>query len=318
VLQYRPFRNTDPPQLVEIWNEAFTGRGAVRLRTSSPLERFVFSKPYFDPAGLILAEEDGRGVGFIHAGFGANEQRAGLSYETGVVCLIGVRPTHQRRGIGTELLRRCEAYLRGRGARVLAAGPVPSRDPFYLGLYGGSDLPGFLATDPAAEPFFLRHGYHQTRTTLVFHRRLNVPVKVLDPRFVGYRQQYELAEPGRLRLASWWQECTFGLIEPHAFCLRDRKSGEEPASTLLWDMEGFSYRWNQPTVGVAAFEVKPAFRRQALGKFLLSQILRRVQEQFFELVEIQVAQDNAAALTFCRSAGFEQVDLGRSYEKRGD
>jgi len=70
VVRYRTFRNTDPPRLVEVWNETFTGRGAVRLASSTPLERFVFSKPLFDPAGLFIAEEDERCLGFAHAGFG--------------------------------------------------------------------------------------------------------------------------------------------------------------------------------------------------------------------------------------------------------
>ena len=54
MIYYRNCRNDDPPALVKIWNEAFTGRGAVILRTSSPLEHYVFSKPYFDPAGLFI------------------------------------------------------------------------------------------------------------------------------------------------------------------------------------------------------------------------------------------------------------------------
>src|SRR5262249_37521350 len=131
-----------------VWNEALTGRGAVRMRNSSPLERHAFAKPYFDPDGLIVAEEDGACVGFAHAGFGANGVESGLDPSAGVICLVAVRASHRRRGIGSELLGRCEAYLRARGATALFAGPLRPADPFYLGMYGGSDLPGFLASDP--------------------------------------------------------------------------------------------------------------------------------------------------------------------------
>src|SRR5688572_10695523 len=55
VVQYRSFRNTDPPRIVDVWNECFTGRGAVTLRNSTPLETLVFAKPIFDPAGFFLA-----------------------------------------------------------------------------------------------------------------------------------------------------------------------------------------------------------------------------------------------------------------------
>ena len=68
VVNYRKFSNTDPPRLVQAWNEIFTGRGAVPLPSATYLDRFVFAKPYFDPAGLVLAEEDGVCLGFAHAG----------------------------------------------------------------------------------------------------------------------------------------------------------------------------------------------------------------------------------------------------------
>src|SRR5262245_40819729 len=91
VIHYRRFRNTDPPGLMEVWNDAFTQRGAVRMQTSSPLERHAFAKLYFDPAGLIIAEESGVCVGFAHAGFGSDAKGEGLLPDAGVTCLLGVR-----------------------------------------------------------------------------------------------------------------------------------------------------------------------------------------------------------------------------------
>ena len=79
MIEYRPFRNTDPPGLAALWNDVFTGRGAVQMRTASPLEFFVFSKPYFDPEGLIVAVMNNVPVGFVHAGFGSNADGSALS-----------------------------------------------------------------------------------------------------------------------------------------------------------------------------------------------------------------------------------------------
>src|SRR5262249_31796600 len=135
VIHYRTFQNIDPPGLVRVWNEAFTGRGAVILPTPSALEEYVFAKPYFDRAGLIVALDDREYVGFVHAGFGPNADESALSTAVGVVCALGVRPSHRPRGVGTELLRRAEAYLTGRGATSIYAGPMRPLNPFYLGLY---------------------------------------------------------------------------------------------------------------------------------------------------------------------------------------
>src|SRR5437773_8684958 len=96
----RCFHNDDPPELAAIWNDAFTGRGTYPLRSLGALERCVFSKPYFDPAGLIVALDDGTPVGFAHAGFGPNGDESALDQTRGVLCLIAVRSSHRRRGVG--------------------------------------------------------------------------------------------------------------------------------------------------------------------------------------------------------------------------
>jgi ribosomal protein S18 acetylase RimI-like enzyme len=318
VVEYRSFRNDDPPALVQIWNEAFTGRGAVQLRTTSPLERFAFAKPYFDPAGLIVALDQGARVGFAHAGFGANDAETGLSYTSGVVSLIGVRPSHRRRGIGSELLRRCEVYLRDRGARTLYAGPMRPLNPFYLGLYGGSELPGFLASDPAAGPFLERRGYKAWDTCLVFQRRLALSVSAADARFPALRRRYELrlVPPGGV--GTWWQECVLGPLEPLEFRLEDTQTNRVAARAGVWEMEGFSFRWGLPAAGIVDVHVGEDLRRQGLGKFLLTQLIRYLQDQYFGLVEVQTMERNEAAVKLYRGLGFEQVDVGRVYKREGD
>jgi ribosomal protein S18 acetylase RimI-like enzyme len=297
-----------------VWNDSFTGRGAVRMRTSSPFERHVFAKPYFDPEGLIVADEDGACVGFAHAGFGPDAEGAAVATAAGVTCLVAVRATHRRRGIGSELLRRAEEYLRQRGAQELFAGPQSPLGPFYLGMYGGSDLPGLLASVALAEPFLAHHGYCPCRTVLVFHKRLTQPLKVVDPRFVAHRQEYELREDPRARPQTWWRDCVFGTLEPLEFHLAERSSGLRVARALVWEMEGFSCLWNQPAVGLTDLEVIPERRRQGLARFLVTQLLRRIQEQFYEIVEAQAPPESATAALLL-GLGFEQVDVGWQYRK---
>src|SRR5690349_5537076 len=105
--------------MVAVWNECFTQRGAPRLHSNTLLERFVLSKPIFDPQGVILAEKDGECAGFVHA---AMSQAPTNRERIGVTCLLGVRPAIRGQGIGSELLKRSEQYLTERGARLLHAG----------------------------------------------------------------------------------------------------------------------------------------------------------------------------------------------------
>jgi ribosomal protein S18 acetylase RimI-like enzyme len=314
VVHFRGFRNTDPPRLVELWNECFTGRGAVQLRTPEPLEQRLFAKWYFEPAGLIIAEEGDACIGLAHAGFGPGADSGALDHSAGVVCLIGVRPSFRRRGIGSELLKRCEDYLRQRGAQTLFAGPHTPLDPFCFGLYGGSQTSGFLTSDPAAEPFLLHHEYQVSRRTLVMQRRCGDALAG-DVRAIGFRSRYEVRLSASKSLATWWQNCQFNLLEPQEFLLAEKKTDETVARALIWEMEGFSWRWQQPAVGLLALEVKENLRRQGFGRFFVGLLLRHLQEQFFEIVEIQVNEADAGPVNFFRRLGFTQVDVGQVFKK---
>jgi ribosomal protein S18 acetylase RimI-like enzyme len=315
VIQYRPFRNDDPPHLVRIWNEAFPGRAAYLLRSSSPLEAWVFSKPYFDPEGLILAVDNEHPVGFVHAGFGPNETQTAIDYRIGVTCILAVVSAARRGGVGAGLLRHAEEYMTSRGARELYAGGLRPLNPFYFGLYGGSDSPGFLTADIEAGPFFERQGYQPHRTCFVFHRKLGQPLEIVDPRFAGLRRRFDVQVLPRARVGTWWEESILGQLEPIEFRLEEKKTGQAAARAVYWEMEGFSWRWNYPAAGVMDIQVRADLRRQGLAKYLLSQLLRHLQEQYFGLAEVQTLDQNQAAIALFQSLGFEQVDTGRSYRK---
>jgi ribosomal protein S18 acetylase RimI-like enzyme len=314
VVQFRSFHNDDPPALVDIWNASFTGRGAVILRHSSPLERYAFSKPYFDPAGLIVAVEDGARIGFAHAGFGHNPAETGVSSAAGVICALGVLPSRRRQGIGTELLRRGEQYLVSRGAQTIHAGAMAPLNPFYLGLYGGSEQPGFLESETQAAHFFESRGYAPFQTSLVLQRRLDRPLNVVDGRFPGLRRRFQVDVSAGARTASWWHECVLGPVEPVEFRLQDSGT-QQAARAKIWEMEGFSWRWGAPSVGLFDLVVEETLRRQGLAKLLLVNILQYLQDQYFAIVEAHVREANVPALNLYRALGFEQVDVGRSYRK---
>jgi GNAT superfamily N-acetyltransferase len=334
VVEYRTFRNTDPPRLVSVWNDTFTQRGAPRLGNNTLIERFVLAKSIFDPKGLFIAESNGAVVGWAHAGISRNSfntvgQVANLpeaasagwppapQQPVGVICLIGVRPAHQKQGIGAELLKRSEQYLREQGAEILTAGGHWPNNPFYMGLYGGCESPGFLVSDAPAEPFLAKHGYRVAQKIHVLQRKLDQPMKMFDARFVPMRNRYDLQFGSPRRLLSKWHELVHGYVDPLQFVLNDRQSSAWVARTLVWEMEAFSLYWRRPSVGIFDFEVYAPYRRQAVGRYFLSLIMKYIQEQFFTLVELQLDETNHMGLQFLRSLDFEHVDTGQVYVKQG-
>jgi len=321
VIHYRTFRNTDPPLLVDLWNRSCTGRASAFLSGANLLEYFVFAKPYFDPQGMIFACSDNAGVpagpvGFVHAGFLANVQGTALDRTQGMVSLLAVQPSHRHQGIGAELLRRAEAYLLQAGAKVVTAGPQGWNNPFAFGLYGGSQTPGYLDSDASARPFLEKKGYQLHSSWLVMQRPLDRPVRVADGRLAGLRQRFEI-HVGPRRGATWWQECVLGPLELQEFSLVERTTQQTVARLTLWELDTYARRWNEQVMGVVELEVEPALRRQGVGRFHLAQVLRYLQDQLFNQVEVQIPEDNRAALDLVRSLGFDQVDVGRSFRRTG-
>ena len=321
MITFRRFKNTDPPALADVWNEAYPARSAFPLRTPGLLERWIFSKPYFDPDGLIVAIDDADNnklVGYVLAGFGPNQELSALDYSQGVICSLAVRPASHRHGIARELVHRVEQYLTARGATTLRAGPRWPLCPYGFGLYGGTNCPGFLASDPGADPFFKSLGYTPAGSTLVFHKKLDVPLAIADGRFGLLRKRYETQILRAAGVPSWWHDCVWGTLEPVEFRLVDKLANNFLAArAIVWELEGYGWRWGFPSAGVLDIQVRQDLRRQGLAKLLMERVLRFLQDQFFGICEVQAPDDHPDLIGLCRAVTLEQVDVGTTYVKSG-
>lgn len=315
MIRYRPSLNTDPPALGDLWNEATAGRGTYPVRSPGLLERWLFSKTYFrrDDITVAIDHDTGQIVGFALAGFAPREDMSTLDPARGVVCAVVVRPSHRRQGIGRELLRLSEHNLRERGAGSVTVGAQWPDAPYLFGLYGGSNAPGILASEADASAFLARLGYHPTRAVQVFHKKLDTPLTVADPRFGTLRRRYDCQTLRLAGIATWWHECVWGSLEPVEMRLTDKLTGIPAARAVVWELEGFSWKWNHPSAGILDVQVRSDLRHQGVGKLLVSQVLRFLQDQFFALAELQVPADDPAAVGLCRSLGFDEVDRGETY-----
>jgi ribosomal protein S18 acetylase RimI-like enzyme len=317
VITYRRFRNTDPPALVEIWNESLHGRGSYPVRNPSLFERWIFSKPYFvhDDITVAVDDETGKLAGFSLSGFAPNESMTALSVDHGVICAVLVRPEYRKRGVGTELTRRADEYLRGVGATIVSFGSMWPDNPYLFGVYGGSNSPGILASTEGAAAFVTKLGYTPADGCRVFHKKLDTPLTLADPRFPLLRKRYEPQVLRTAEIGTWWEECIWGVLEPVELRLTDKLTGIPAGRALVWELEGFGWKWNVPAAGIIDVQVRPGLRRQGLGKLLVAQVLRFLQDQFFAVVELQAPTADPAASELCRSLGFEQVDEGFVYRK---
>ena len=144
MLTYRTFRNSDPPLLANLWQSRAGQPGLLQLVSSDLLEQLVFSRLYFDYNGLHLAFDDGRPVGFAHAGFGRNAEGNWFSTDAGATCLLLVRPDCAEDEVAAGLLDRCEEYFRRRGAKVFYGGGFQPRIPSISACTAAANCRGCL------------------------------------------------------------------------------------------------------------------------------------------------------------------------------
>jgi GNAT superfamily N-acetyltransferase len=316
VTEYRQFQNSDPPLILRLWNESQLGRGAALGLRCDEFDEVVIAQTYFDPAGLILAIRDDQVVGFVHAGFGANQDRSWISTDEGVICAVMVHPSVRNQGIGRELVRRAEQYLRQRGSSRIFAGPAEPRDPFYCGIYGGSQPAGFLQSDPAAAPFFLKMGYVPREEHLVFQRSLGVGTA--DPvgaRLVNIRRSTKLTVLTQEPKSLWWQT-RYGRLDAMHLALIPRTGGPPLARISVVSLDRYNSSWNSRGIGLLGLYVSEASRQKGYGQALLVEVCRRVRDDMIQMAEAHAPKDDAAATAVLESAGFRAIDSGQVYQLR--
>jgi len=315
MLRYRTFQNTDPPALVAIWRSRAGQPGLMQPVSVDLFERFVFGKVYFDPKGLILAFDDQRPVGFTHAGFGPNEQQDRISTEKGVTCVLIVRPDSPKAEVAEGLLERSEDYLCRRGAKLLYGGAVRPVDPFYLGLYGGSQLPGVLDSDTVVTELYRSHGYREMDRMRILRRSLTSFRPPIDRRQVGLRRrmivEMKVDPPSR----TWWEACTVGDFDLTRFDLVSHGGGPAVATATFRGMDPLVGAGPGRAAGLIDLSVAPSQRRRGLATFLLTEAFRQLAGQGVTTIEAQSSSRNTAALGLLRRLRFQEEAQGTVFVK---
>lgn len=313
MIEYRSFRNSDPPRLVRLWHACQLGRGAAAGFTSDVFEAVNFSQPYFDPHGLIVACDGAEVVGFAHAGFGANADETGLTPTSSVLCAVLVHPDYRRQGIGRELVRRAEKYAEAAGALGLTAGESASRDPFYFGLYGGARPSGFLESDENAGPFLAAMGYEPRERHAVFQRDISELRDPVSFRLSQIRRQMELRILDRPERLTWWWVTRLGRLDTLRFLLVPKGGGAPVAGLTVVGLDFYVSRWQCRSVGIVDAFVLGSERRKGYGQALLLDVSRRLRQELVTRIEAHADEQNPAAMGMLQSCGFERVDSGVVY-----
>ncbi|MDX2035306.1 MAG: GNAT family N-acetyltransferase [Isosphaeraceae bacterium] len=315
----RPFRNPDPPALAALWDRALPRSGAVRPLDAHEFDNAVISKLGFDADGLIVAENASGVVGFVHAGFGPREPFGPcreLDHTMGTIAMLVVSPDIDDPDLGPALLEAAESYLKRRGAQVIYAGGQTPLNPFYWGVYGGSEFSGILAGHRAFVKSVEVAGYRPVGSTILYEADLGDSSAIRDPKGVILRRQTILEVEEDAALDGWWQAAALGELRPNRFRLLRRADNALLASATTWEMLGFP---PDPTsasrIGLIDLEVPLEHRRKGYGRHLVAEILRKAQAEWVEVVSVQTSESNIPARRLYESLRFDPRDTSILYRK---
>jgi hypothetical protein len=315
MIELRSFLNQDSPGIAALWSEQPLLRGRIEKLTPEILEQYVLAKPYFDPRGLVVAEESGRTVGFVHIGFEPGLRVGELEREKGIVCLLMVAARADADGIADRLLGVGEAVLLDGGAKELLGGGSGVHAPYYLGLYGGCRLPGVLAGDAVMNQAFRRAGYSEYCEATIWHRPLTSFRPPVDRQWMQLRRQYRLQPLTGEPVRGWSDVCAYGWIDPLQFGIDSIAKGSRAATLTFWNMEPLAGNWGQRAMGLAAAEWDAAELREKLLGCFLAEAMRHFQTEGVGLMEVQCQAADSILAAACQKLGFSLVDRGMQYRK---
>ena len=282
------------------------------------LELCVYSKQYFDPEGVIVATRDDVPVGFAHAGFGPNDQGLGLDTDMGVTQMVLLHSSLDAPELADELLGESEDYLRSRGAKVVYGGGVNPLNPFYLGLYGGSELPGVLDSDPCQGELFRRNNYVEAGRVIVMQRELTRFRSFMSRAQRQIRREMVVECNPNPVAGSWFEACQTSAVEQLDFALIRRSDNTAVASVSLWDIEPLATSWGIRTAGLWDLFVEPSCRRHGLASYLLGEAFKEILKRGILMVETHAMADNTPAIGLYEKLGFTQVDAGAVLRREAD
>ena len=318
MIRYRPFRNSDPPRLAGLWNRGLPALGVARPLGAHEFDSLVIDKPTFDPDGLIVAEgADGRVLAFVHAGFGpagSGEIPRDEDLDLATIAMYATEPGVDDEEVDRGLFGAAEDYLRRRGAKVIYAGGQSPVDPFYWGVYGGSEFAGVLSSHVEFHRAALRSDYLPASSTVLLQAELVNP-EPRDPKGVVLRRQTRVQVIDDATPPTWWESAAIGLFRPTLHLLLAKSDDRELARARTWEMAGFGRVDGRVHLGLYAVEVAPKVRRQGYGRHLVGEIIRKARSQWNEVIDVQTRATNLPALGLYESLGFARVETATLYRK---
>jgi GNAT superfamily N-acetyltransferase len=261
---------------------------------------------------MAVDDESGAALGFVHCGFGPKDPTKNcwsLDRSMGTLALICCGDDPE---VTNLLVTTGVDYLKAAGAKVIYAGGRSPLNPFYWGLYGGSEFSGILTDPPHPHTTVVDHGFRKVAESVIFEFDLSKP----EPRHVSNailrRESRFLVQEDELTNADWTSLALDGF---HTISIRitGRNDPKTIAAATLWPMSLYGRQDGLSRMGLIDVFVESAFRRRGYGRLLLTECIKCVAELGFRRLCVQTDAANQPAETMYQRLGFDRVGSASLY-----
>jgi len=300
----RPFINTDPPRIAELWNHQSQSRCLAQPMTTALLEMHVLAKPYFEADNLLVAEEEDKVVGFVHV---ACCLRGPETAHQGIVAMLMTSKSPHRRRIQDQLLLAAEQRLGQLGATTAYYYGNGDFAPFYFGLYGGSGNRGVVASDPRCLEIAVRNDYHTELVWSVMQRTIHGFRPPVNREQMTLRRAYIVVMEDDPVSPVWSEACLFAQKLRTRFILTKKHDPTPLTSVTFAQLDLFSQIWGVRAMALIDWE-NLATLDESLMIFFLGEAFRQLGELGIASIETQIPTEASEFARRLETLGLSQID----------
>ncbi len=303
VVEIRAFLNSDVPRLVDLWNRQEAVAGRLQVVTAAMLELHVFSKSYFDPAGLILAAMDHTLIGALFCGFAPNDDGSKLNLCVGILS-HSILDDAANESTWPMLWKFADDYFKSHGTERIFFGSKFPDSPYLAGFCGGTFVPGAVTTDQSQINRLTDASFKACGEVDVLNldvQRFKPPV---DRRVIMAKRSYDVRVAIDPLPENWWQNNVTSFRHRIDFRIVERKSNRVCGFLSFSNSRPVDSGWDSRYFGIARIQVDEALQRSGIGQAMLFDAIKDLGQRGVVEIEAQVPRVNTAYLSMLKKIGF--------------
>lgn len=220
-MHIRPFRNSDLPDLAQLWNQCGNRVRNSLVVTATAIEVVLLSRPFFNPDFLLIATEGSQIVGALHWLPAPDVSAANVQPE-GVICSVLTRESPQAMQIANGLFAEVESRARLQGIRRLILGQASEHWTGYAGLGSYTLGGGIPETEVQLQQWARENGYSVERHLETYALRAAYFRPAMDRELIALRRSTAIQRRNDITDQPFRIACAISHLETHRFFAVER------------------------------------------------------------------------------------------------